>query len=179
MAKILFVGGVHGVGKTYCCKELASRYDLIHRSASQLISAKMTIFFNSSKRVGQISENQEYLIEAIDELNLKESSLLLDGHFCLLDQSGEIVRLPEETYFNLSPAAIILIIDHAESISGKLFKRDQIQAFSIELIETFQENEIKYAKDIAAKHQIPLYIHSVNENNEELHSFVENMLKVN
>lgn len=167
---------MHGVGKTYFCEELASRYNLIHHSASKLIAAKKAISFDSSKRVGQISENQDYLIEAIKELKMEESVLLLDGHFCLLNKSGEVVRLPSETFLNLSPIGIILIIDHVENISEKLSKRDKVQALSIDLIEQFQEEEIKYAKEIAASLQIPLFIHSVNENNKKLYVFVENIV---
>ena len=36
--QIIFVSGVHGVGKTTLCKKIASRYKIEHFSASNLIA---------------------------------------------------------------------------------------------------------------------------------------------
>ncbi|GAC43371.1 adenylate kinase and related kinase [Paenibacillus popilliae ATCC 14706] len=65
MNNIIFVSGVHGVGKTQFCRELTNDYQLIHHTASLLIASKKQKHFDISKRVSHITENQDYLIEAI------------------------------------------------------------------------------------------------------------------
>ena len=34
---IIFIGGIHGVGKGTICKEIASKTDIIHITASEII----------------------------------------------------------------------------------------------------------------------------------------------
>ncbi len=176
MNRVLFVSGVHGVGKTYFCRNLVNDYKFIHHSASQLISSKKNQHFDSGKRVSQINENQDLLMMAIEELSLDEEILLLDGHFCLLNVSGEIVRLPEQTYVNISPIAIILLIDNPESIHKRLMDRDKVQALNIILIDSLQQEEISYAKEISSKLNIPLCIFSLNENRSEIDKFIQSII---
>lgn len=40
--QIIFVGGIHGVGKTTLCKKIESRYNMEHFSASNLIAKEKT-----------------------------------------------------------------------------------------------------------------------------------------
>lgn len=36
-SNIIFIAGIHGVGKSTLCKKLSSRYNIEHYSASELI----------------------------------------------------------------------------------------------------------------------------------------------
>jgi adenylate kinase len=176
MSRVLFVSGGHGVGKTYFCKSLVNDYQFIHHSASELIASKKNQSFDSSKRVGQINENQDFLMQAIEELGLGDTILLLDGHFCVLNKSGEIVKIPEQTYVNLSPIGIILLIDDPESIHKRLTDRDNVQALNIDLIESLQREELSHAKEISSKLQIPLCVYSVQENRSEVDRFIQHTI---
>ncbi len=50
------------------------------------------------KRVENIHMNQDILVDAINE-NLNDRMLyVLDGHFCLIKENGEISKVPEQTY---------------------------------------------------------------------------------
>lgn len=176
MSRILFVSGGHGVGKTYFCRRLANDYQFVHHSASQLIASKKNQSFDSSKRVDQINENQDFLMMAIEELNLDDDILLLDGHFCILNKSGDIVRLPEQTYVNISPIGIILLVDNPESIHKRLKERDNILAWNINLVDSLQKEELSHAEAISSKLEIPLCIFSVNQNRSEVDRFIQSII---
>lgn len=163
MEKVLFVSGGHGVGKTYFCKYLVDRYHFVHHAASKLISRSKDINFSDNKRFEGISENQDILIEAIEELNLNGKVLLLDGHFCLINLDSEVVRVPANTFKNISPKGIILLVDTVDNIHSRLNERDGNAALEKDLIEALQSEEINYGTEIAKSLGIPLLIHPVKE----------------
>jgi len=66
--KIIFVAGIHGVGKTYLCQSLKESIGIDHFSASQLISEfKREKFSSTDKSVKNINNNQELLLKAIEK----------------------------------------------------------------------------------------------------------------
>ncbi|RJE82779.1 AAA family ATPase [Paenibacillus sp. 1011MAR3C5] len=174
MTKIIFVCGGHGVGKTYFCKMIVEQYQFTHHSSSQLITSKKQIQFPSNKRVEKINENQDYLIDAINELHI-DNVLLLDGHFCLLNEKGEIVKLPKQTFRTLAPVGIILLKDTSEEILARLTKRDSMVAFDKKLVEALQREEIKYANEISSSLGNPLLIHNVNDPYDKVHEFIKSI----
>ena len=83
---IIFVGGVHGVGKTTFCQRLAAESGYSHFAASSLIKQKKeTAISTVSKNVTDIPSNQELLLEAISDL--EASIIILDGHFTIPDKN--------------------------------------------------------------------------------------------
>lgn len=90
---MILVGGIHGVGKTTLCKYIEKEFGLSHYSSSALISKLKKKQF-TDKRIENIDSNQDFLIEALCNMNLKNQEYLLDGHFCLLNKNGEIVNIP-------------------------------------------------------------------------------------
>ena len=82
---MVFVSGVHGVGKSYFCGILKERLNISSYTASSLISGRKKARFSTDKRVADIDVNQLYLLEAVKELKDRNEEFLLDGHFCLLD----------------------------------------------------------------------------------------------
>ena len=58
---IIFIGGIHGVGKGTVCKEIASKTDLIHITASEILKWN-EISSSDNKFVNNISSTQERLI---------------------------------------------------------------------------------------------------------------------
>ncbi len=154
---MIFVSGIHGVGKTFFCNMVKKELGIKSFSASQLITEKRKKGFSNDKMVSDIDANQSLLLEALEELRDSEEEFILDGHFCLLNNQGEIIRIPLETYFLLKPNAIVLLTERAEIISKRRLKRDGIEQ-KISEIKAFQEAEKIYAQQIAEKLKIPIII---------------------
>jgi adenylate kinase len=177
MNKILFVGGVHGVGKTYFCRGLVNDHGFVHYSASELIANQKKQSFDNSKRVAQVNENQYFLIRVIEELFIDDDEILLiDGHFCLFNQASQIVRIPEQIFGDLSPAGVILLVDHPESIYNRLISRDHVSPLSLDLIESLQQEEINHGKEVTLKLQIPFQLFSTIEGRGEVDLFIQNII---
>jgi hypothetical protein len=67
---LIFVGGIHGVGKTTLCKKLTEELHFNHYSASQLIKmlkSENGDGDNKNKGVKNIDGNQDLLITAINQ----------------------------------------------------------------------------------------------------------------
>ena len=93
---MIFISGVHGVGKSYFCKLVKDSIGIASYSASKLIADKKQKGFSKDKLIPDIDENQQYLLQAIDELRLSGKDFILDGHFCLLNAEGDIIPPPVE-----------------------------------------------------------------------------------
>ena len=63
----------------------------------------------SSKVVKNINDNQGLLLSSIEKHVDKNSTIILDGHFCLLNSEKQITPIPLETFTCLSPAALVVI----------------------------------------------------------------------
>ena len=79
--RIVFIGGVHGVGKTTLCNELAARFNIEHFSASNLIAREKEEEHLRNKQVENIAGNQDHLVVAINKYFNSTSWYLLDGHW--------------------------------------------------------------------------------------------------
>ena len=168
---MIFVSGVHGVGKTHFCSLLKERLGVPAYSASQLIADVKQSGFSPDKRVADIDENQMYLLEAVGKLNRQGKEYLLDGHFCLWNTDGKITRVPEDTFSQLSPDAIVLLTEDPNVIVQRRFERDHIEN-NVDDIARFQKAEIAYAKEIAEKLKIPLKISQENRDFDNTIEFI-------
>lgn len=157
MIIVIFVSGIHGVGKSYFCNIMKKRLDVESYSASQLIAARRNEGFSENKFVSDIDDNQDLLVEAIDELREAGKEFILDGHFCLFNESGEITRIPRNTYMILKPDIIILLTEQPEIIADRRLKRDNVCQDVSEIVK-FQTEEESYAKEIAEQLGVSLVI---------------------
>lgn len=157
MITVIFVSGIHGVGKTYFCNIMKKRLNVESYTASQLIASRRNEGFSESKLVSNIDDNQDLLVAAIEELRKAEKEFILDGHFCLLNESGEITRIPLDTYMLLKPDVIILLTERPEVIADRRLQRDNVCQDVSEITE-FQEKEKCYAKEIAEKLDVSLVV---------------------
>lgn len=151
---ILFVGGVHGVGKTTFCKKMELRFSVQHYSASELIRVEKREIKTPDKRVKDINLNQNVLIRAINQHLNERAWSIIDGHFCLLNSDKEITKIPDKIFVEMSPKAILVIYDETEKICERLRQRDQ-KKYEVFLIEELQRQEIKYAQALAQELNIP------------------------
>ena len=154
---MIFISGVHGVGKSYFCSLLKERLGISAYTASQLIAEAKQSGFSPDKKIADIDQNQLYLLEAVDSLRNKGKEFLLDGHFCLLNADGEITRIPENTFTRLNPDAIVLLTEDPDIIAQRRFERDQVEHKPHD-IARFQDAEIEYASEVAARLGVPLKV---------------------
>lgn len=173
---MIFISGVHGVGKSYFCRLLKDRLGVVAYSASTLIASKKKTGFTPDKLVTDIDENQLYLLEAIKDLRSAGDEFLLDGHFCLLNQDGVITRIPVETYTLLAPDAIILLTEDPEVIAKRRHERDGGE-HSAKDIKAFQEAETEYAKEVAELLDVPLRISAGSSDVESTVEFIRERRK--
>lgn len=162
---IYFIGGIHGVGKGTICKEIAYKTGLIHITASQVLKWE-EISDNDNKLVKNINSSQDRLIKGLKNLIKKDKIYLLDGHYCLLNSDGIPSRIDEDTFDQINPKAITIVIDDAEEIAKRLESRDG-KIYSIKILSDLQQMEIEYAKYLSDKYSIP-YIEIKDGNYNEL-----------
>ncbi|AWW25976.1 hypothetical protein DOZ58_04530 [Acetobacterium sp. KB-1] len=156
---MIFIGGIHGVGKSFFCEHVRTVLFIETHSASGLIAKQKMSSFSSDKLIPDIDDNQQYLLTAINDLNSSGKQYLLDGHFCLLNGRGRVTRIPEETFYLLRPEAIVLLTEKPEIIAERRKQRDD-RSFNLNELEKFQEEEITFASEIAKTLEIPLLVSS-------------------
>jgi len=145
---MIFLSGVHGVGKSYFCNIVKERLGINSYSASTLITEKKHSGFGKDKLIPDIDDNQVFLLEAVNELRESGNDFILDGHFCLLNGEGVVTRIPLDTFTTLKPDAIILLTEQPEVIAERRKSRDNIDV-DTEGITEFQNEEAAYAEEVA------------------------------
>lgn len=153
---MIFVSGIHGVGKSFFCQLVREQLEFNTYSASSLIGQKKQSIFSRDKVIPDIDDNQNFLLEAITDFNRVSRQYLLDGHFCLLNSLGMVQRISQSTFTDIHPAAIVSLMEKSGVIADRRFKRDGIN-YKVEDIEVFQNEELQYAKEIATLLDISLY----------------------
>lgn len=153
--RIIIVGGVHGVGKTHFCQKLSDKFDVEHVTASSLI--KRHKHLKKNKDVVDVDGNQSVLVAELSRYQIKKSTLLLDGHFCLLSKTTEIEDVPLSTFRAISPFAIFLLKDDPLDITKRISQRDGVN-HEPELIASLQEREITRATLVSSALNIPIFI---------------------
>jgi len=154
---IAFIGGIHGVGKSTVCDTICNKTGLKYLSASEVLKWKELNDDVTNKKVTDISHNQDRLIIGLRALVDEHSKYLLDGHYCLLNKQGVIEKIPIETFMQINPYSLNLIIDDVLAIKGRLEKRDN-KPYDINLLNNMQEAEIFYANEVADTLRISLNI---------------------
>ncbi|MCU0349458.1 MAG: ATP-binding protein [Flavobacterium sp.] len=165
MSNIIFIGGIHGVGKGTICKEIASKTDLIHITASEILKWN-EISSSDNKLVNNISSTQERLINGLKSIIKNDKRYLLDGHFCLLNSNGIPCKIDEDTFDSINPKIISIVIDDIGKIIDRLERRDN-KKYDINILDELQKMEIEYAKYLSKKYSIP-YIEIKNNHYESL-----------
>lgn len=158
---IVFMGGIHGVGKTLFSEAICRDSGLVHITASSLIGS-----FKKSKRTKNIPGNQEILVEAVNGLD-STIKYLLDGHFCLLDRDGRIQIIEVNVFKKLHLMAIIVLQEKVETIQDRLFKRDNC-SYTLEFLNDFQEKELEQAKQVSDSLNIRMQVVSPSNRNDEI-----------
>jgi adenylate kinase len=154
---MIFISGVHGVGKSYFCTMLRETTGIETYTSRKIIEQAKKVLFAADKKINDIDDNQKHLLAAITVLKGKNRSFVLEGHFWLLSKDGSIVRIPKQTFIDLQPEAIVLLTEQSAVIAERRMERDGIE---IDMMQTqrFQEAEIAYAQEVAEELGIPLKV---------------------
>lgn len=152
MPKVVFVGGVHGVGKSSMCANAARRVGATHLTASTLIrEAKQEAIAAADKLATDVPGNQELLLKRFFERTSADTALiLLDGHYTILNAKGEPVRLEAALFAALGVSTFLCIRDDAEAIAARLADRDG-HGPSIQDVAIHQQVELDQAARVACQ----------------------------
>lgn len=172
MKKVVFIGGIHGVGKTHLCNKICEEMDTPHFSASQLIRKQKEEDMKLTKNVVDIKGKQDALILAIDNYVAEIPTFLLDGHFCILNRQGQIEKIPQNTFERMNVSCFLVLIDEPRKIQERLKQRDEID-YSIEMLDLFQSEEISYAKQLAESLNSPLFVYKNGADQDGLYQFIK------
>lgn len=155
--RVIFIAGVHGVGKTTLCSGIADGQGFIHKSASQLIrEAKASAIARNSKAVADIPGNQQLLIDAVSRIIQSGQTLLLDGHLALLNSARKAEALPTKVFADLGIDGIVMIHDKPSNIVVRLKQRDG-DGVGFDEIKALQALENSRAKIVTGELGLPLF----------------------
>lgn len=156
LGKVIFVSGVHAVGKSSMCEPYSEKHGLVYKSASQLIrEAKADAIGSLDKTVKDIDGNQQLLIKSVSKITQSGTTLLLDGHFAILNEEKQPTAIDTNVFLELGINAIITIHDSASVIAERMSTRDGIKQSDVD-IEELQNLELSRAKQVANELKIPL-----------------------
>jgi adenylate kinase len=163
MNPTIFIGGVHGAGKTKFSKDLAPLLGASHVTASGLIretaSTSDTVTVGiGGKAVPDVDANQLLLLRGLELLKARIGSgpVLLDGHFVLLDATGEVAEIPLAVYEAIAPVAVLLVEADAKTIHARLLERDG-EAPSVATLANLIVRERAHANEVCARLGLPLW----------------------
>ena len=124
MKNIIFFAGIHGVGKNFMLNNVKFSQPINHLSASEVLKWKEINDNPNDKKVSSISKTQDLLVTNLRKIIQDDQYYILDGHFTLLNKDGKIERIPENTFFQINPRAVIVKIADPTIVCERLKKRD-------------------------------------------------------
>jgi adenylate kinase len=158
---IVFVGGVHGVGKSTTCESVARTHRYAHISASDLIRRERADAVTANgKLVTDVEGNQDLLIRGFRRFcdsGGHSRYILVDGHFALRDGGGDIQRLPLSVFRALAPNHLVCFEDDPLAIALRLQQRD-LNEVGPDQVSSLQDQELSHASDVALDLQVPLTV---------------------
>lgn len=151
---IIFLGGIHGVGKGTLSSKIQQTIEIEHLSASEVLKWSEVNLDPSNKLVKDITETQHRLIKGLQSLIEPNKKYLLDGHFCLLNSAGSINAIAIETFIQISPILISVVTCNTKTILDRLEHRDN-RKYDLHIIEEMQSTEVRQGRLIAKQLGVP------------------------
>lgn len=154
---VIFVGGIHGVGKSSLCAEVEASLGVAHHTASRIIkSAVHGALACKTKVVENMNDNQRLLIDGFRESRKSATHILLDGHWTLQTSKG-FEPIPVGVFRHLQINAGILVVDDGQAISDRAMKRDG-RSLSVAELTLHQSIELAHAQLVTKTLDLPLTI---------------------
>ena len=154
---MIFIGGVHGVGKSTFCSIAEKRFGIHVYSSGSLIADYRNDQYLADKKVADIAGNQNVLQLVVRRIEETESTYLLDGHFCLMNSKRNVEEIAPEVFEELNPRAILVLTAAPSVLFERLSNRDGI-VYRVEELDDFQKQEIHHATRIASDLKVALAI---------------------
>jgi adenylate kinase len=157
---IVFVGGVHGVGKSTCCSEVASQLRCVHVTASDIIRRQRAdAIAAKGKLVANVAGNQDLLQHGFElvKRSAGQSTILLDGHFALRDSARAIQSVSSDVFAGLGIEHLICFVDAPIAIVERLSSRDG-ETLQIDEVAELQRAELETASAVAHALNIQLTV---------------------
>lgn len=152
---IIFIGGIHGVGKGTICSKIQREIDLMHLSASEILKWSEVSPDPTNKLVKDIPDTQQRLIKGLESVIEPSQRYILDGHFCLFDWDGKVNPVPIETFMKISPILLSVVICDVGIVANRLQARDN-KKYDRMKIEKMQNIELEHAQLVADKLNVDL-----------------------
>lgn len=163
---VIFIGGIHGVGKSYLCRKFCKELGYEHLIASELIKghASDLEFEAKHKQARDIESNQDILVRKLQDILVPSKHYLLDGHFSLFDSKGNIQLIPISTFQAINPSVLIVLTNDPLAIKNKLKLRDNLD-YDINTLKPMQSEEIEHSERVAKK--LGLKVYAIDTANRE------------
>lgn len=162
---MIFIAGVYGVGKSTICDLLSKELKIPHYSASDLITNKNGEKYGVNKYVSDVIKNQESLLDAISEVLCIHRTIILSGHFCIINKKDEAEPLPLFVFEKMDIDKIILLEADITMILKNLQIRDN-KKYDEDTIDKLIDEERNIAVKVCEKFQKKLYKHTMTFNND-------------
>jgi adenylate kinase len=147
---IIFVAGIHGVGKTFLGAPVAQQLGIRHATASQLIRKERGLqSWGADKRVSGLDENQAALVSATKRLHSSGQNLLLDGHFVLRGTNGAFNEIDPQVFRDLQIGAVLLLEADTDVVIDRLRVRGDTSWSPMEL-RTLAAREEAHARHVSS-----------------------------
>lgn len=171
----IFIGGIHGVGKSTFCQNIIAPFGYSSISASSLIKMGNGIVQNSKTiNENSIASNQNILCIGAEEFLKNNYKTAIDGHFCLVKADGNFQKIEIEVFERMNPSFLILVETSEAQIRKNIESRSEMKLnYSL---SDFLKIENEYAHEISAKLGIPLYIFNSFDNSLENKEKFQNIL---
>jgi adenylate kinase len=162
--KVIFLAGVHGVGKGFLGTPVANSMGIAHLTASQLIrEEKGQATWGIDKKTSDLDNNQLALIRAVGQRRLTHPNILLDGHFVLRNAQGVLTPLATAVFKELRLTGVILLTEESNIIVRRLAMRDKDMP-DIQVVSELAEAESAHARAVCNELGLPLaVIHAPTE----------------
>lgn len=161
MSRLVFLGGVHGAGKTTISGKVASLLSAAHASAGSLIAgasrSRVITVSAVSKAVADVDGNQTLLLQGLASLRARIAHpLVIDGHLCLIEATGEITEIAVEVFRSMEPAAMLLVVSDPVIVRERLSERGG-EVPSLDVVKTLSTREAAHAAVVAEALKVPIF----------------------
>jgi adenylate kinase len=153
---VIFLAGVHGVGKGFLGTPVANSMGITHLTASQLIlEEKGQATWGNDKKTSDLDDNQLALIRAVAQRRLTHPEILLDGHFVLRNAQGVLNPLATSVFKELRLTGVILLTEEENVIASRLALRDK-GIPDVHAISELAAAELTHAQGVCTELELPL-----------------------
>lgn len=165
--KLIFIGGVHGSGKTTIGTRAALRLGADFKSCSQIIRAERQTQIVSTSGIADLEVNQRALIAGLNRSRCLSVTVILDGHFTLKTKNDGIQPIPISVFEAMLPDVLFLVETSSSSICNRLASRNGEVILEAAIIE-HQEQERRFSRLISHHLGRPLIVLNGDDDNAHL-----------